>query len=82
MPIDDTKKCICKPSLSGRNRKCQRCHPKKKVEYKSTKKKPVPAQEKKHKAPPVRALPWLSETSDETEMEQFDPYDDLERLIQ
>lgn len=27
MAIDDSKRCICNPPLSGRNRRCLRCHP-------------------------------------------------------
>lgn len=83
MLIDDTKKCICKPPLSGKNPKCLRCYPKKKVEFKSTKKKPIPAQEKKHKALPAGQLPWLLEMpSTGEEAVNLDPYADLEELIQ
>lgn len=69
--IDDTKRCICNPPLSGRKPECLRCHPKKVKKEIADPKKPEqvkhytssekPGQIKKHNAIPTGQLPWVKQ---------------------
>lgn len=76
--IDDTKKCICSPALSGKNKKCLRCHPRKTVVVAASGPRDFkPAQAKKHNAVKTGLLPWLQEkpeTDEVTTAESEDPY--------
>ena len=79
MNIDDTKRCICNPALSGKSKKCPRCHPKRKVVINLVRRDSKPAQVKKHNAVKAGFLPWLhpNEPPATSTSTQVDPYENL-----
>lgn len=80
--IDDTKKCICNPALSGKNQKCLRCHPRKPVVIATGPRDFKHAQAKKHNGIKAGQLPWLQEAPEtdtaSVTTAETDPYADFQ----